>query len=534
MAERGTARRMSDVDFSEIRFRIESIAAGVRLTLVICAGGWLYCAATWDQPDRQLIASLFGLGAAVALFFVLVPHERIVRSRWREPFFFLWSIMNIALAVAVTAADSGSTSPLALLFFIPLVFAALSYPMVLVVAIGAIDYVAYVAVGVAGERPDNQYIAFFALCLACIAVLCTWHARHQDRRRGELARVSRADPLTGCLNRRGFEERFEAELSRAPRTGRPLGLITLDLDHFKETNDTQGHAAGDELLRWGVDAMRGSIRPMDTIGRVGGDEFAIILPGAAPSDTERVAQRLQAAMAERAPTSVGVAFFPTDGADQAELMRRADNDLYSRKHGRSAQQRGIPTTETMSLSWATALAYAVDERITVKQDHSRKVALYCKAMAKGLDWSDEDRELLEITAVLHDIGKVAVPDRILRKEEALTPEEWAEVKRHPKAGAEIVARIKGLERAVPWIEHARENFDGSGYPDGLEQDQIPLEARILHVASAFDAMTTDRPYRSARSTEEALAELRRKAGTQFDPDCVALFEREVVPTLQPA
>jgi len=534
MADRSAVRRLPDEDFSEIRYRIESIGAGVRLTLVICAGGWVYCASSWDQPDRQLIASLFGLGAAVSLFFVLVPHERIVRSRWREPFFFLWSIMNIALAVAVTAADGGSTSPLALLFFIPLVFAALSYPMILVVAIGAIDYVAYVAVGIAGQRPDNQYIAFFALCLACVAMLCTWHARHQDRRRGELARVSRADPLTGCLNRRGFEERFEAELSRSPRTGRPLGLIMLDLDRFKEINDTQGHAAGDELLRWAVHAMQQSIRPMDTIGRIGGDEFAIILPGAAPSDTERVAHRLQTAMADRAPTSIGIACFPIDGADQSELMRLADNRLYSRKHGRSAQQRGIPTAETMSLSWATALAHAVDERITVKQAHSRKVAQYCKAMAKALGWSEEDSEQLEIAAVLHDIGKVAVPDRILRKEESLTPEEWEEIKLHPKAGAEIVARIKGFERTVPWIENARENFDGSGYPDGLKGDEIPLGARILHVTSAFDAMTTDRPYRAALTTEEALAELERNAGTQFDPECVALFEREVAPTLQPA
>src|SRR5688572_25347993 len=147
-------RKSAGVDFDELRARSESIGAGVRLTLVICAAGWLYVAATWGRPDRHLIASLFGIGAVVALLFVLTPHERIVRSRWREPFFLLWSITQIALTTVVVAADGGSTSPLALLFFIPVVFAALSYPLASVVTIAALDYLAYVAVGVAGEQPD--------------------------------------------------------------------------------------------------------------------------------------------------------------------------------------------------------------------------------------------------------------------------------------------------------------------------------------------------------------------------------------------
>jgi len=139
-------RESSHADFQELRARAESIAAGVRLTLLICAAGWLYVAATWDRPDRHLIASLFGIGAVVALLFVLIPHERVVRSRWREPFFLLWSATQIALTAVVVAADGGSTSPLALLFFIPVVFAALSYPLASVVAIAALDYVAYVVV----------------------------------------------------------------------------------------------------------------------------------------------------------------------------------------------------------------------------------------------------------------------------------------------------------------------------------------------------------------------------------------------------
>jgi diguanylate cyclase (GGDEF)-like protein/putative nucleotidyltransferase with HDIG domain len=513
-------RKSARVDFDELRARSESIGAGVRLALVICAAGWLYVAGTWDRPDRHLIASLFGIGGIVALLFVLIPHERVVRSRWREPFFLLWSFTQIALTAVVVAADGGSTSPLALLFFVPVVFAALSYPLASVVTIAAFDYIAYVAVGVAGERPDPEYVGFFALCLACTAALCGWHARNQDRRREALARVSRADPLTGCLNRRGFEERFEAELSRSVRSGRPVGLIMLDLDHFKEVNDTRGHAAGDEMLRWAVDVMEETVRPMDTLGRVGGDEFAVIVPGAGPDDSAAVAGRIQRALEARAPASTGVAVFPADGADRDELQRSADANLYAGKRG-----RGTPIKMTAKeLSWATALARAVDERMAVQHEHSWMVAEYAVAIAGRLGWTERDMELLQMAAILHDVGKVSIPDHVLRKPQPLTDRDWETIKQNPVRGAEMVSRIQGLETIVPWIRHSLERFDGSGYPDGLRGEAIPLACRILHVADAYDAMTCERPYRPAMSGQEARAELARGAGTQFDSRCVETLD----------
>jgi diguanylate cyclase (GGDEF)-like protein len=512
-----------DVDFQELRARAESIDAGVRLTLVICAAGWLYVAATWDRPDRHLIASLFGLCAVVALLFVLIPHERVVRSRWREPFFLLWSITQIALTAGVVAADGGSTSPLALLFFIPVIFAALSYPLASVVAIAALDYIAYVAVGVAGDRPDPEYVGFFALCLGCTAVLCGWHARNQDRRREALALVSRVDPLTGCLNRRGFEERFDSELSRAVRSGQPVGLIMLDLDNFKDVNDTRGHGAGDEILRWAVDVMEETVRPMDTIGRVGGDEFAVILPGAGPEDSEVVAGRIRQALASQAPASTGVAVFPADGADREELQRSADAKLYAGKRGTRSHGTAIKMT-AKELSWATALARAVDERMAVQHEHSWQVAEYAVAIAGRLGWEEHDLELLQMAAILHDVGKVSIPDHVLRKPQPLNEREWETIKQNPVRGAEMVSRIQGLETIVPWIRHSLERVDGSGYPDGLSGEDIPLACRILHVADAYDAMRCERPYRPAMSDQEARGELARMAGTQFDRHCVETFD----------
>ena len=296
----------------------------------------------------------------------------------------------------------------------PVIFAALSYPLASVVAIAALDYIAYVAVGVAGTRPDPEHVGFFALCLGvhgrAVRLACPQPGA-SPRRAG--ARVSRGSPH-GCLNRRGFEERFDAELSRALRHGRPFGLISLDLDHFKEVNDTRGHAAGDELLRWAVDVMSDTVRPMDSLGRVGGDEFSVIVPGAGPDDSAAIARRLQNALATRAPTSVGVACFPTDGADRDELQRSADTKLYAGKRGRNAPMK----MTAKELSWATALARAVDERMAVQHEHSWKVAEYCVGIAERLGWTERELELLQMAAILHDVGKVSIPDHILRKQTA--------------------------------------------------------------------------------------------------------------------
>ncbi|MFL5840363.1 MAG: GGDEF domain-containing protein, partial [Thermoleophilaceae bacterium] len=318
-------------DRSEIRFRVESIDIGVRLTLLMCAAGILYALYTWDdRGGRQLIVSLLGVSAAVALTIYLLPRERIVRSRWREPFFFTWSVLQIIVITIAYGADRTPTSPLALMFFIPLVYAALSYPLVSMIAVAALDFLCYVgAVSFAfttlgidtADAPSPEYSGFFAFALGVIAILCSWYARQQDARRGDLARISRADPLTGCLNRRGFAERFQAELNASERSGQPLGLLQIDLDDFKAINDSRGHAAGDELLIWVVRTLTDTLRPTDWVGRLGGDEFAVLLPGASRGNADEVADRVRYALTERAPASIGIAVFPIDGAAPEELHR---------------------------------------------------------------------------------------------------------------------------------------------------------------------------------------------------------------------
>jgi len=511
------------LDVSAIRLRASMVTAGVWLTFVICVGGLGYVGLTWGEPDRGLLATLFACGVAGGVAVWRLPTERIIRSRWREPFFTAWSVLDLGLVAALVVTDGSVKSPLALIFFVPVVFAAMSYPLPSVVALGALTVAGYLGIAAAEGEVGSSYVFFFTVSLSCTAVMSAWQARNQDRQRCELTHVSRADPLTGCLNRRGLAERADAELAHALREGVPFSLIVLDLDEFKRVNDTHGHGRGDELLCWVVEQMREATRPTDAIGRLGGDEFAVLLPATSVGETATVAARVCDGLVRRVSASVGTACFPFDGDDLDALLRQADARLYSSRNGRL--QRATPRAER--LSWATALAHAVDVRMAGQHEHSRTVAMYAEAIARELQWDDEQLGLLRLAAMLHDLGKVGVPDRILRKAGPLTEEEFEEIKRHPVIGADLVARVDGLSTIVPWIRHSHEHYDGSGYPDGLEGEAIPLAARILLVADALDAMTSDRPYRPALSREHAMRELREHAGTQFDPLCVELLAGHV-------
>jgi putative nucleotidyltransferase with HDIG domain len=233
-----------------------------------------------------------------------------------------------------------------------------------------------------------------------------------------------------------------------------------------------------------------------------------------------VATRLRDALSGRVSVSTGTASFPLDGDDRESLQRHADHDLYAAKHGRTAE----PGPSTRELAWAAALARAVELRTAVPDAHGSSVAGYAAAIAQRMGWSGGELALLRMAAMLHDVGKVTVPDKILQKQGPLTTTEFEQVKLHTSAGAEIVEQVDGLSPVVRWIRHSHEHFDGSGYPHGLTGEEIPAASRILLVAEAFDAMTSRRPYGSPLPPEIAVDELRLGAGVQFDPDCVAALE----------
>jgi diguanylate cyclase (GGDEF)-like protein/putative nucleotidyltransferase with HDIG domain len=383
------------------------------------------------------------------------------------------------------------------------------------VAIALLNLGAYLTLIALGNGVPVTTLLIVGVPLALGGGICMVLVAAADREWGKRARLSRTDVLTGSLNRSGFEERLRAEVARAQRARATFGLLILDLEDFKAVNGERGQRAGDELLRWVSETIVSELRQSDAIGRWGGDEFAVLLAdGDAPNV---VVDRLIARLASRTHTSVGVATFPADGPEADSLCRRAEERLYANKHG-EPPSHAVP--QKHDLSWATELASTVDDRMNVTHIHSQAVSGLAAGAARELGWQEPALGLLRLAATLHDIGKIVVPVHILRKPGRLTDAEWGEIRKHAEAGAEIVSRVHGLEVIVPWIRHSHERMDGRGYPDQLEGEQIPLASRIILVADAYDAMTSDRPYRPALTRQEAFAELQRHAGSQFDPRCV--------------
>jgi diguanylate cyclase (GGDEF)-like protein len=235
----------------------------------------------------------------------------------------------------IAALDDGARSPVILIYFLTLVYAALAYPLASVIAVSASSVAAFVGLALLGPKGGNAYdtgyLWLFSTTLATAGVMCAWQAHIQSSQRDELSRLSRSDPLTGCLNRLGFDERFRAELRRAELAGEAVGLVTIDLEGFKAVNDQHGHAAGDDLLRWAAGAAGALLRAGDAMGRLGGDEFALVLRGADAGAAEQAAERLRAALGERVRATTGVAAFPAQGRDHDALLRQADADLYRRR-----------------------------------------------------------------------------------------------------------------------------------------------------------------------------------------------------------
>jgi HD-GYP domain-containing protein (c-di-GMP phosphodiesterase class II) len=344
----------------------------------------------------------------------------------------------------------------------------------------------------------------------------------------QAAKDARTDNLSGLGNHRAYQAALRDAIADAEREGTEFSLCIVDVDDFKRINDTYGHQVGDDVLVALAEILRNA-RNGDAF-RCGGDEFAVLFQTDGTTAFERITD-IQEAVA-------GLASYPGQADDADGLQRMADGALYwSKHHGKnrsfvyspkvvrihSAKELEWETERVARLRAAKNVVRFVDAKDPSTANHSETVSALAAAIGAELGLDEHTVDQLALGGLLHDIGKIGIPDSLLQAPRALTPIEFEAIKAHPALGFSLLEGL-GIAPIDDWILHHHENWDGSGYPDGLAAEDIPLGARIIRVADAFEAMTANRPYRAAQSVEYALKELRANAGTQFESTAVAAVE----------
>jgi diguanylate cyclase (GGDEF)-like protein/putative nucleotidyltransferase with HDIG domain len=518
----------------------------------------------------RVLASLYVAGATLVLITLALPHApdaielgllAVALNAYAVGALLFWRARRLPGRMLPLALAWGSTlvtiiaycsavAPSPLVFFYLWVFLYSAYFFTRGVAIAQAGYVAALYGALLLVRPPaSGGAAWWVMGIATMAIaaiVIRVIRGHVELLIARLSDAARTDPLTQLPNRRGFRELLDLELERARRGGAPMSLLAGDVDHFKDVNDRAGHHVGDAVLQRVAALLRESVRKLDVPARIGGEEFAVILPGCDAQAAFATAERLRCALRDAfadatvpITISFGIASHPAHAETAASLVRAADEALYGAKEsGRNRsvihspalrelvgtpgarEQRDVEAERYLAV--VLDLAEAVDVRFSGSARHSETVGRYAELMAHELGLSEQRVGRVRLAGLLHDVGKVGVPDAILRKPGPLTDEERAAIVRHPELGAQILEH-PSLADVQAWVAAHHERPDGRGYPHGLAGERLPLEARIVAVADAYEAMTSDRSYRDAIGHERARAELRRHAGTQFDARVVAAF-----------
>ncbi|TCS76905.1 diguanylate cyclase (GGDEF)-like protein/putative nucleotidyltransferase with HDIG domain [Effusibacillus lacus] len=368
--------------------------------------------------------------------------------------------------------------------------------------------------------------------------------RHYYEMYNHFRSLSIKDELTGLYNHRYFQEKLQELTAK----GETLSLLLLDLDHFKIYNDMYGHPQGDKLLQELAKVISGNIPEQGTVYRYGGEEFAVLLPGTDSETALTVAESIRKAVSEhefegmkhmpakRITVSIGVSTFPHMATSKENLLMLADEALYKIKYtSRNKVQLYTSVVDELKshfdfgsremelIQMIKTFLTIINSKDRYTYGHTERDMEYAEALARKIGLPEDEIKIIRYGALLHDIGKVEVPTEILNKKTKLTEQEWETMKMHVIWGEEIVKPIKELAPCLPIIRHHHERYDGKGYPDGLQGTAIPLAARILTIVDSFDAMTTNRPYQKTKTIPQAIEEIRRCSGTQFDPHLVEPF-----------
>jgi diguanylate cyclase (GGDEF)-like protein len=468
---------------------------------------------------------------------------------------YLWGLWPVvpATAAILLLTTPDSAGPIARPIFVALVAVGLAAAVTRAYVRSRIEPLVAVAerlaAGEANVPIPSRHDALGRRLAAAITTLGSSMAEAQSE--------ATTDLLTGIPNRPAIIGALFTEVERSVRYRRPLSIAFADIDHFKTINDTYGHEAGDAVLQGVAASLRRNLRASDRVGRYGGEEFMVLLPETGVEDAAVLADKLRLIVAgerhllpDGSEVGVTVSLGVTGGAGDRlgvdALVREADAAMYSAKAlGRdqvyafeepndestvvrspispAGRSQAIELGRRAHGAAADALAQIISPLPHYRGQPSALIATIVTTLARQLSLPEHEIDKIRIAALLHDVGKVGIPQDILEKPSSLSPAEWRSVVQHPRIGQVILEQATMLRDAVPIILHHHERFGGAGYPYGLRGHEIPLGARIVAIADAYDAMIQDRPYKRKISHEAAIEELRAHAGTQFDPELVEIF-----------
>lgn len=474
-------------------------------------------------------------------------------------------LASFIFSMAVVYFTGREESPVKIIITIPIIVAATSYGRragMFTAGVAALTLLAFeLASGKlqvitrqeAILKPDTASPVFQAdLVHSGVMLLLAWliggFAEIEREVRQTLINLANTDELTALGNHRHFQDSIRGSVERAAREGRELSMILLDINHFKFYNESLGHLAGDNALRELGAILKETVQPEGQLFRYGSDEFAVLAPGGpdrAIDLARRIKQNVEAHSFYRAEIqpggrltiSAGIASFPRHGQTVSELIRYANDALYRAKYGREKVQVYFSVMEDVNSLLSASehdvfnsiktLVTVVNAKDRYTFGHSERVTFYSLLLARRIGLPETEIKLLKYAAYLHDIGKIEIDRAILNKPAPLTAGERSIMNMHSAWGADIVRPLVNLGQISGLIRAHHENYNGTGFPDGLAGAEIPLGARILRIADSYDAMTTDRPYKKAMTPAEACRELKRCAGAMFDPELTGQFIRIV-------
>ncbi|GLC30511.1 bifunctional diguanylate cyclase/phosphohydrolase [Clostridium omnivorum] len=388
------------------------------------------------------------------------------------------------------------------------------------------------------------------LITAGVFILTAWtlgfYVKTESDHIKKLENLANEDGLTEVYNHRFFHDALREKLTACEKDNKPISLIFIDIDYFKYYNDLNGHQKGDQVLKTIGSLLKSSVRDGDVVARYGGEEFSIILPDTLEQDAIIIAENIRKKIEEsyfegeehqpngKLTASIGVSVYPDKAKSDVELIKSADDALYRAKFFNKNRveayhsildelKEDIDDKNIDLVTSIKTLISVINAKDRYTYGHVERVVIYSRLIADKLGLSEKDKKKLIYGAYMHDIGKINISEEILNKKMPLTKDEWEMLKLHPVNGVEIIKPVESLMDISPLILHHHERYDGNGYPGNLKEEEIPYLARVLTVVDSYDAMTSNRPYSKPKTQEEAIAELKKCSGTQFDSSIVDAF-----------